>query len=210
MTLRRSIIFSVAAHMLLFGTALAFARYAGGLFLQRGEPIMVSLVGRDSAANHGSGKSRKTQTAKKTTAAVLERRAANEANDTGTKQQASEGGSIAEDESGESQAPASNDGQGSRAAGSPDGAVSSEQWAVIVSSIEQVKSYPRLARERGIQGTVRVRFRLKPQGHVDTVEIVKSSGYDILDTASVRTVYRAGPMPYVSGWIEVPIAYILK
>jgi protein TonB len=95
-------------------------------------------------------------------------------------------------------------------AGTPSGAVSSEQWAVIVSSIERVKTYPRLARERGIEGVVRLRFRLKPEGEVDRVEIVKSSGHDILDSASVKTLYRAGPMPYVSGWVEVPIAYVLK
>jgi protein TonB len=81
---------------------------------------------------------------------------------------------------------------------------------VIVSSIERVKSYPRLARERGIEGVVHLRFRVRPQGEVDRVEVVRSSGYEILDTASVRTVYRAAPMPYVSGWIEVPIAYVLK
>jgi len=57
---------------------------------------------------------------------------------------------------------------------------------------------------------VHLRFRVRPQGEVDRVEIVRSSGYEILDTASVRTVYRAAPMPYVSGWIEVPISYVLK
>lgn len=67
-----------------------------------------------------------------------------------------------------------------------------------------------MARERGIQGVVRVRFKLRPSGDVETVEIVKSSGYDILDAATIRTVYRAGPMPYVNGWVEVPMAYVLK
>ena len=103
-------------------------------------------------------------------------------------------------------------GEGSAGSG-PDtqfGLVPTEQWAVIVSSIERVKSYPRFARERGIQGVVHLRFRVRPQGEVDRVEIVRSSGYEILDTASVRTVYRAAPMPYVSGWIEVPISYVLK
>ena len=99
---------------------------------------------------------------------------------------------------------------GGQAGSEASGLVSSEQWAVIVSSIERVKSYPRLARERGIQGVVHVRFRLRPRGEVDRVEIVKSSGSEILDTYSVQTVYRAGPMPYVNGWVEVPIAYVLQ
>lgn len=90
------------------------------------------------------------------------------------------------------------------------GQVSAEQWAVIESQIERSKSYPRPARERGIQGVVRVRFKLKPSGDVAQVEIAKSSGYDVLDAASVKTVYRAAPMPYVSGWLEVPMTYVLK
>jgi TonB family protein len=45
---------------------------------------------------------------------------------------------------------------------------------------------------------------------VDQVEISKSSGYAVLDTASVKTVYRASPMPYVSGWVTVPITYMVK
>ena len=90
------------------------------------------------------------------------------------------------------------------------GVVSAEQWAVIESQIERAKNYPRMARERGIQGVVRVRFKLKPSGDVDRVEIASSSGYDVLDDASVKTVYRASPMPYVNGWLEVPMTYVLK
>ena len=67
-----------------------------------------------------------------------------------------------------------------------------------------------MARERGIQGVAHVRFKLRPTGEVETIQIVKSSGYDILDTASIRTIYRAAPMPYVDGWIEVPISYVLN
>jgi TonB family protein len=61
-----------------------------------------------------------------------------------------------------------------------------------------------------VRGRVHVRFRLRSQGDVDRIEIVKSSGSEILDEYSIRTVYRAAPMPYVSGWVEVPIAYVLK
>jgi len=57
---------------------------------------------------------------------------------------------------------------------------------------------------------VRVRFKLKPTGDVDRVEIARSSGYEVLDAASVKTVYRASPMPYVNGWLEIPMTYVLK
>jgi TonB family protein len=90
------------------------------------------------------------------------------------------------------------------------GLIAPEQWSLIVSAIERTKSYPRLARERGTEGVVRLRFRLSPAGSIEKIEIIESSGSTILDSASIRAVYLAAPMPYVQGWIEVPIAYVLK
>ena len=90
------------------------------------------------------------------------------------------------------------------------GLIAPEQWSLIVSAIERTKSYPRLARERGTEGVVHLRFRLRPEGSIEKIEIIESSGSTILDSASIRAVYLAAPMPYVPGWIEVPIAYVLK
>ena len=87
---------------------------------------------------------------------------------------------------------------------------SPEQWQQVYRALERVKSYPRFARERGIEGTVLVRFKVLPSGTVETVNVVKSSGASVLDEASVTTVYRAAPMPFVNGWIEVPLSYVLK
>ncbi len=111
--------------------------------------------------------------------------------------------------------------QGSRGTDAADSSVSQvssggsaliapEQWQLIQAAIEKAKNYPRLARQRGIEGVVRLRFRLNPSGSVEKVEIIKSSGHTILDSASVNTVYRAVPMPYVGGWVEVPLEYVLK
>jgi TonB family protein len=208
--------------MLLCGTTLAIARHAGGLLQGRNEPIMVTLVGKEGNSAT-DGELRKTpgdspaRSEQKNGMPLLEQalvkmppvpdaELTHEGNGQPVQQQR-EGGSVPQERLGDDTGSTSDNGP---AAGSSTGAVSSGQWAVIVSSIERVKSYPRLARERGIEGVVRLRFRVKPQGEVDRVEIVKSSGYEILDTASVRTVYRASPMPYVSGWVEVPIAYMLK
>jgi protein TonB len=88
--------------------------------------------------------------------------------------------------------------------------MTSEQWQRLHAALEKAKTYPRFARERGIEGSVLVRFKVLPSGDVETVNIVRSSGVEILDEASVRTVYRAAPMPYVSGWVEVPMSYVLK
>jgi TonB family protein len=56
-----------------------------------------------------------------------------------------------------------------------------------------------MARERGIEGAVHVRFKVLSSGQVERVEILKSSGSEILDSASVRTVYRSEPLPSVNG-----------
>jgi len=88
--------------------------------------------------------------------------------------------------------------------------MTSEQWQRLHSALESAKTYPRLARERGIEGTVLVRFKVLPSGDIDGVNVVKSSGAAVLDEASVKTVYRAAPMPYVKGWVEVPMVYELK
>jgi len=90
------------------------------------------------------------------------------------------------------------------------GLIPPERWSSIVSAIERTKNYPRLARERGIEGVVRLRFRINSDGAIEKIEIVESSGSEILDKASIRAVYRAAPMPAVSGWIEIPIKYLLK
>lgn len=90
------------------------------------------------------------------------------------------------------------------------GTTLSERWAAIAAALERSKNYPRLARERGIEGVVRLRFKVNMSGAVEKVEIVESSGSELLDSASIRAVNRAAPMPYVNGWVEMPMKYMLK
>jgi protein TonB len=77
----------------------------------------------------------------------------------------------------------------------------------IIRRIEEAKRYPRTARRMGIEGTTVVRFKLKPGGQVETVEVVESSGSDILDEASLKTVRDAAPLPYKDGWLKVGIVF---
>ena len=93
--------------------------------------------------------------------------------------------------------------------GSRAGIVPPDQWQLIRAALERAKTYPRLAREQGIEGVVYVRFKVLPSGDVGRVEITKSSGSDILDSATIQTVYRSAPLPRVSGWIDVPISYVI-
>ena len=77
----------------------------------------------------------------------------------------------------------------------------------IMRKIEDAKRYPGAARRMGIEGKAIVRFKLKPQGQVEAIEIVESSGSEILDRASLQTVRDAVPLPYKAGWLKVGIVF---
>jgi TonB family protein len=79
--------------------------------------------------------------------------------------------------------------------------------SLILRKLEAAKRYPRVARKMGIEGTAVVRFRLRPEGRVEAVEIVDSSGSEILDKASLETVHAAAPFPYKAGWLKVGIVF---
>ncbi len=78
---------------------------------------------------------------------------------------------------------------------------------LIMRKIEAAKRYPKVARAMGIEGTAVVRFRLEPSGQVERVEVVRSSGSEILDRASLETVRDAAPLPYKEGWLKVGIVF---
>ena len=81
---------------------------------------------------------------------------------------------------------------------------------LIGSAIERAKTYPVLARQRGMEGTVYVSFRVSQNGEPDEIEIKKSSGHRILDSATVKVVQKAAPYPLLNNRVEVPVAYRLK
>ncbi len=81
---------------------------------------------------------------------------------------------------------------------------------LIGKAIENVKSYPMLARKRGMEGTVHVSFRINESGRPDEIEIKKSSGHSILDSATVKVVKKAAPYPHTNNRVEVPVAYRLR
>lgn len=81
---------------------------------------------------------------------------------------------------------------------------------IIGSAIERAKTYPLIARKRGIEGTVYVSFLISSNGKPREIEILKSSGFRILDRATVKVVEKAGPYPHIENRIEVPVAYKLR
>jgi protein TonB len=82
-----------------------------------------------------------------------------------------------------------------------------EALLLILRKIEAAKKYPRNAQRRGIEGKAMVRFKISPNGSVDAVEILESSGSEVLDRASLQTVRDAAPLPYKEGWLKVGIVF---
>jgi protein TonB len=215
-TLSRALTLSLAVHAAVFGSALAFAHYGGVFSGDALRSITVSLVG----AGSGGGAGRRAEPrppVDQTPAPAAEGHVARTADDAGPDERSAQTPGSAEPAapstsgSGGGAAEAQATGApSSAAAGGAEGGIRGDQLQYLQSAIEKAKTYPRLARERGIEGTVLVRFKVLPTGDVETVDVVRSSGAQILDDASVRTVYRAAPMPYVNGWVEVPMVYELK
>jgi len=224
MTFKKSFFLSMFTHLALIGSALLFVQHARGISLPLTSTVQVTLVapglGAEQQNNSHSNSERKHVTPRRQGQSDVKSAMPDQVNEHKTNTEIADvlpqetdnrheqpGLSVSgsEDGDGPSNSWASNSG-GSTGIH----AISSEQWALIEAAIERTKNYPRLARERGIQGVTLVRFKLKPSGDVESTEILKSSGSEILDAASIRTVYNAAPMPYVHGWIEVPMAYVLK
>jgi periplasmic protein TonB len=91
-------------------------------------------------------------------------------------------------------------------------------WQMTVNTrLNQFKRYPRQARTRGHQGTVKVAFVLNSEGHVVSSRVVKSSGSPILDQETLDLIERAQPYPLPPAgaggqdlFLEVPITYALR
>lgn len=60
-------------------------------------------------------------------------------------------------------------------------------------SIEMVWTYPKMAANRGLQGSVGLEFSIAKSGRATKIKVIKSSGYSILDNAIVKAVREASP-----------------
>ncbi len=73
--------------------------------------------------------------------------------------------------------------------------------------------YPRNAQRLKMQGEVRVGFRLKSDGSVENIEVLQSSGFEILDEdakALIKNTASQFPKPSKSISLSIPLAYILR
>jgi TonB family protein len=83
-------------------------------------------------------------------------------------------------------------------------------YALITAAIEKAKTYPFLARKKKIEGTVIAAFRINAKGYPKDINIRKSSGFEILDSAAMKIVTKAAPFPYVVEPVEIPITFRIK
>jgi protein TonB len=76
--------------------------------------------------------------------------------------------------------------------------------------------YPQEARDKGYQGTVRLKVEVLPDGRAGEIELKESCGYNVLDQSAFDTVKKWRFIPATKGktpipsWVIVPIIFQLK
>lgn len=73
--------------------------------------------------------------------------------------------------------------------------------------------YPRNAQRLKMQGEVRVSFRLKSDGSVENIEVIQSSGFELLDEDAKTLIKNTAPQfpkPTKNITLSVPLAYLLR
>jgi len=66
---------------------------------------------------------------------------------------------------------------------------------MIKQKIESCRRYPSRAVRQQIEGTVDLKFTILADGRCQNDEIVRSSGYAILDKEAQETISRSSPFP---------------
>lgn len=61
--------------------------------------------------------------------------------------------------------------------------------------IESNKKYPLSAQRMGLEGRIGIKMTILKDGQLSQVEIISSSGFDILDSAALQSVRDAAPFP---------------
>lgn len=73
--------------------------------------------------------------------------------------------------------------------------VEADYLATLASWLARHKRYPRSARRRNLEGVATLTFTMNAAGKVLRYEVVRSSGYDVLDREVINMLQRAEPLP---------------
>jgi len=77
--------------------------------------------------------------------------------------------------------------------------ISYNRWLKV--KVESVLKYPELAAISGYQGTLFIKFDIMKDGSLGAVEVLKSSGYKILDDEALRSIRGSAPFqPLPDEW----------
>ncbi|MGE4267298.1 MAG: TonB family protein [Deferribacterales bacterium] len=85
--------------------------------------------------------------------------------------------------------------------------------STLSSRLEKNKTYPMMARRRGMEGIVKMKLVISPSGALLNSEIVSSSGYDILDSEAMKLVRSVFPIKHNADKqisVVVPVMYKLQ
>jgi protein TonB len=67
--------------------------------------------------------------------------------------------------------------------------------------VESVLRYPEIAAQSGLQGTLYIKFDINKDGSLGDLELLKSSGYKILDDEALRSIRASAPFqPLPDDW----------
>ena len=91
--------------------------------------------------------------------------------------------------------------------------ISKEQLARIRTMIENALCYPAIAKKLRLEGVVLVSFSLRPDGYVQNIQVVSSSGSSVLDKKAIQTVASLdGEYPHLEEKVDLtlPISFSLN
>lgn len=77
-----------------------------------------------------------------------------------------------------------------------------ELMSLLHAAIDRHKRYPQSALSMGREGSTRVDFRLRPDGHIDDLNIGISSGVRALDLAAYRAVQAIAPFTHAGRYLD--------
>lgn len=77
----------------------------------------------------------------------------------------------------------------------PDPAQLERYGRSLSSLLARQQNYPRIAALRGWEGEVQLRVTIARKGNIVATQIVRSSGFEVLDQNAVQLVTAAGPLP---------------
>ncbi len=94
-----------------------------------------------------------------------------------------------------------------------DEAYKQANFSAIRDSIRGNLRYPMLARKRGWSGQVEVAFTITPDGTINGLKILTSSGFSVLDDQALAAIRRAAPFsppPRMAATLVMPITFRLN